>query len=302
MDEVSGMRVSVFGSTGRGGSHALVRTCRRPDTRRRSVRSLRAVDEIASVNGTIGRADEMTLPVTDEGLLRGDGVFEVARLYGGRPFAWDEHVARLACSAANLRLEFDLVAARIEVDALLARAGAVDGVIRLLITRGGRRVVVLGPLPDRAPTVTLGTVEYAPSRVLDAVKSLSYAANMLASRLAREAGADEALLVTPEGQVLEASTSSFFYVLDGRLHTPPLEDHILDSITRRRVLALSRATERSLDRHELAGLEEAFLTSTTREVQPVAAIDGRPLPAVAGQQTAAAAEALRRHIGASTTG
>ncbi|WP_143517371.1 aminotransferase class IV [Pseudonocardia sp. MH-G8] len=258
------------------------------------------MDDLASVNGIIGRADEMTIPITDEGLLRGDGVFEVARLYAGRPFAWDEHLTRLVRSAANVRLEFDLDAARAEVDALLAKAGAVDGTVRLLITRGGRRVAVLAPLPEQRASVTLGTVEYAPTRVLDAVKSLSYAANMLASRLAREAGADEALLVTPDWHVLEAPTSAFFYVLGGRLHTPPLEDHILDSITRRHVLTLSRVAERSLDRAELPRLEEAFLASTTREVQPVAAIDGRALPAAPGPLTAAAAEALRRYIDART--
>ena len=257
------------------------------------------MDELASVNGTIGRAEEMTIPVTDEGLLRGDGVFEVARLYAGRPFAWDEHVERLQRSAANVRLEFDLDAARAEVDSLLAQVGAVDGTLRLLITRGGRRVAVVGPLPDRVPATTLGTIRYAPTRVLDAVKSLSYAANMLASRLAREAGADEALLVTPHGRVLEAPTSAFFYVLDGRLHTPPLADHILDSITRRHVLELTGATARVLHCDQLGELEEAFLASTTREVQPVSAIDGRPFPSVPGPRTAAAAEALRRYIDAS---
>ena len=252
------------------------------------------MDELASVNGTIGPADEMTIPVTDEGLLRGDGVFEVARLYAGRLFAWDEHVARLVRSAANVRLEFDPDAAQAEVAVLLDRAGAVDGTVRLVITRGGRRIAVLAPLPDRPPTVTLGTVEYAPTRVLDAVKSLSYAANMLATRLAHDAGADEALLVTPDGRVLEAPTSAFFYVRGGRLHTPPLADHVLDSITRRHVLALTGAGERSLERDELAGLDEAFLASTTREVQPVVAIDGRSLPA--GPVTAAAAEAFTRYV------
>lgn len=252
------------------------------------------MDVLASVDGSIGPADRMTIPITDEGLLRGDGVFEVARLYGGRPFAWDEHVARLVRSAQNLRLEFDLDAALAEVDALLTRAGAVDGTVRLLITRQGRRVVVLAPLPARSATITLATVEYAPSRVLDAVKSLSYAANMMATRLAGEAGADEALLVTPDGRVLEAPTSAFFYVLGGELHTPPLADHVLDSITRRHVLELSGGTERSIDRDELAGVDEAFLASTTREVQAVASIDGHALPA--GPVTAAAAAAFRRFV------
>jgi branched-chain amino acid aminotransferase len=254
---------------------------------------------LASLDGAIGPVAETRIPVTDEGLLRGDGVFEVARLYSGRPFAWDEHLARLVRSAANVRLEFDLDAAKADVDALLARAGAVDGTIRLLITRGGRRVAVLSPLPDRLPAARLATIVFAPTRVLDAVKSLSYAANMLASRLAREADADEALLVTPHGRVLEAPTSAFFFVLDGRLHTPPLTEHILDSITRRHVIELTDATERVLHREQLAEVEEAFLASTTREVQPVSEIDGRPVPSVPGPQTAAAAEALRRYIDAS---
>jgi branched-chain amino acid aminotransferase len=121
---------------------------------------------------------------------------------------------------------------------------------------------------------------------------------MLAGRLASEAGADEALLVTPHGRVLEAPTSAFFYVLDGRLHTPPLADHILDSITRRHVLELTGATARVLHRDQLAELEEAFLASTTREVQPVAAIDGRALPRAPGPHTVTAAEWLRQRIDA----
>src|SRR5947209_8977209 len=95
-------------------------------------------------------------------------------------------------------------------------------------------------VPDR---VRLGTVTYAPTRVLDGVKSLSYAANMLAGRLARERGFDEALLVTPHGRVLEAPTSSIFWVEDGAVLTPPLDDHILASITRRIVIEVTGARE-----------------------------------------------------------
>ncbi len=254
------------------------------------------MDELASVNGTVGPADEMTIPVTDEGLLRGDGVFEVAKLYGGRPFAWDEHVARLVRSAANLRLEFDLDAALAEVDALLARAGAVDGVIRLVITRGGRRIAILSPLPDRGLTVTLVTVAYAPTRVLDGAKTLSYAANMLASRLAREAGADEALLVTPHGRVLEGPTWSFFWVRDGALRTPPLEERILASITRMRVIEECGAAEAVCTFDDLRSAEEAFISSTVREVVAIAAVDDIALPAAPGPVTREAHERLARRI------
>jgi branched-chain amino acid aminotransferase len=136
--------------------------------------------------------------------------------------------------------------------------------------------------------------------VLDGLKTLSYAANMLATRLAKERGFDEALLVTPHGRVLEAPTSSFFFVVSGRLHTPPLDDHVLDSITRRHVVELTGATERVATTEDVASFEEAFLASTTREVQGVSAIDGRALPAAPGELTAAAAAAFRDRVRAAT--
>ena len=182
-------------------------------------------------------AEQATIPVTDEGLLRGDGVFEVSRLYGGRPFALREHLARIERSAANLRLEADLGALRADVDALLARAGAVDGLLRLVITRGGRRLALIEPLAAscRPPSALAHRDIRARRACWTRIKSLSYAANMLSTRLAQERGLDEALLVTPHGRVLEGPTSTFFWVRDGAVRTPPLAEHILDSITRRRV-------------------------------------------------------------------
>jgi branched-chain amino acid aminotransferase len=127
--------------------------------------------------------------------------------------------------------------------------------------------------------VRLASVTYSPTRVLDGVKSLSYGANILAGRLARERGADEALLVTPHGRVLEAPTSSIFWVSDGELFTPPLDEHILASITRALVIETTDAAERACTLEELLAADEAFLASTTREVQPVAAIDDRSFAA-----------------------
>jgi branched-subunit amino acid aminotransferase/4-amino-4-deoxychorismate lyase len=238
------------------------------------------------------------VPVTDEGLLRGDGVFEVVRVYEGRPFALDDHLRRMARSAANLRLELDLGAVRSDVDALLAAAGPVDGCVRVLVTRGGRRIGLVEALKHDGAPIALASVEYVPPRVLDNIKSLSYAGNMLATRLAQEAGADEALLVTPHGRVLEGPTSAFFVSLDGAtLITPPLSDRVLDSITRRALLALcDHAREGVVTRDALRGAHEAFLASTTREVQAVAAIDGAPLPAAPGPLTRSAAEALSAHV------
>jgi branched-chain amino acid aminotransferase len=254
---------------------------------------------LASVDGVVTDPLQAHIPVTDEGLLRGDGVFEVVRVYGGRPFAMDEHVRRMATSAANLRLEIDLGGLQADVDAVLAQAGHVDAVLRMLFTRGGHRIVLLEPpkvLPD---TLALALITYAPTRIMDGIKSLSYGPNMLATRLAKERGCDDALLVTPHGRVLEAPTCSFFYALDdGRLYTPPLSDHILDSITRRHVIAVTGAQERVTAQDDLASVSEAFLASTIREVHPVHRIEERELPAP-GPLSQQAAEGVAERIRAS---
>lgn len=242
-----------------------------------------ATAHLACLDGAVMPAADAVVPATDEGLLRGDGVFEVMRLYGGRPYALEEHLERLARSAENLRLPLDLDAVRADVARLLdAAAGEPDpGMLRIVVTRGGRRLAFTESLPVHAPAIRLATVTYAPVRLLDGIKSLSYAANMLATRLAQEQGADEALLVTPHGRVLEAPTSSLFWVRDGAVLTPPLSDHILESITRAVVVELAGAQERSCTLDELLAADEAFLTSTTRELQPVASVDGRAIGASA---------------------
>ena len=233
---------------------------------------------LASVDGEIMPASTASIPATDEGLLRGDGVFEVLRVYDGKPYAFEEHMKRLERSASNLRLPLDLEAVRADAHRLLAHAGVgpAHELLRILVTRGGRRLLLTEPrsvMPDRA---RLGTITYSPTRVLDGIKSLSYAANMLAGRLARERGFDEALLVTPHGRVLEAPTSSIFWIKDGEVLTPPLSEHILASITRKLIMDVSGAVERPCPLEELLSADEAFLASTVREVQPVASIDDRP--------------------------
>ncbi len=254
--------------------------------------------ELACLDGVIRPADETFVPATDEGLLRGDGAFEVIRVYLGRPFALGEHLDRLERSSDNLRLgAVPRAQLEEEVPRLLeARGGDFDGCLRVVLTRGGRRLLLTEPLPRGPERIRLGFVTYAPTHVLDGVKSLSYAANMLAGRLARERGFDEALLITPHGRVLEAPTATIFWVdSDGVLSTPPLDDHILASITRDRVLQLVQVAERPLSTDEALQAQEAFLASTTREVQSVAAIERREFEEI-GEVTRKVAGALRAQI------
>jgi branched-chain amino acid aminotransferase len=249
--------------------------------------------ELASVDGKVGPTAEATIALKDDGLYRGDGAFEVIRLYAGRPFALDDHVARLQRSAAALRLEFDAMALRAEIDALLEAAGPVEGQLRLIVTRGGRRIAATEEVPEHADTVKVGSVTYQTTIILNGVKSLSYGANMLATRLAKETGADEALLVRPDGIVLEPPTSSMFWVVDGALQTTSLAEGVLASITRDRLLkAVPGIEEGAWTLDQVKGASEAFLASTTREVQAVASIDGVALPAAPGPRTRAAQEAF----------
>jgi len=249
----------------------------------------------ASLDGVVGPAHEVRIPATDEGLLRGDGVFEVVRVYHGRPFALPEHLERLGRSARNLRLEADVGAVRADVAALLEAAAGADCCLRIVLTRGGRRLLLTEPVTAHVERVRLACVTYGPTRVLDGIKSLSYAANMLCTRLAQERGFDEALLVTPHGRILEAPTSSIFWSTGGSLRTPPLADHILDSITRRYVIEATGASEASCTIDDLRACDEAFLASTVREVQSIGAVEDHELPP-AGALTQRATAGLRERI------
>jgi branched-chain amino acid aminotransferase len=251
---------------------------------------------LASVDGTITPVHEATIPVADDGLLRGDGGFEVLRVYGGRPYALEDHFARLARTCAGLRLESDLDALRTEALQLVVRSAEPESLLRLVVTRGGRRIAIVEPLPPQPAAARVITVTYAPSRVLNGLKTLSYAGNMLAGRLAKAQGADEALLVTPHGRVLEGPTWTFFWVRDGRLHTPPLEDGILASITRARLLEECDVTEAPCTLDDVRAAREAFIASTVREVMPIAAVDAIELPEAPGPVSRAAHAAFKQRV------
>jgi branched-chain amino acid aminotransferase len=249
--------------------------------------------ELASVDGSVTETADARIPPGDDGLLRGDGVFEVIRLYGGVPFALGDHLDRMERSAAAIELPVDRAALEREIPPLLERFGEEDGQLRIVVTRGGRRILLTENLPPRGETVSLASVRYSPSVILTGVKSLSYAANMQATRIAQGKGADEAVLVRPDGIVLEAPTSTIFWATaDGILRTPAIDVGVLESITRARIVRELEVEEGSFSLDDALGANEAFLASTTREVQPVSAVDGEELPECPGPRTRDAIEAF----------
>jgi len=246
-----------------------------------------------SLDGEVLEPGRAFLPLPDDGLLRGDGVFEVIRVYGGRPFALDLHLDRMERSAAAIELPLERRLLTADVEGLLAASDRTDCLVRIVQTRSGRRIVTIEPLPTHTPTIALATVTYSPTVILNGVKSLSYAANMQVTRIAKAAGAAEALFIRPDQVVLEAPTSSIFWATpDGRLRTPSLEAGVLDSITRRKIVERLDVEEGEFPLADLLAAPEAFLASTTREVQPVSRIDDRTFPDRPGPSTRAASEAF----------
>jgi branched-chain amino acid aminotransferase len=256
-----------------------------------------AADWPVVLNGDLMLAGEAVIPAGDDGLIRGDGAFDAFPVVDGRPFARAAHLDRLERSCAALDLPCPREQIESDIDLLLTRAGEGYLAIRVLLTRGGHRICRLesrGDVSELTKPVRLLPVTYNPSVLLNGVKSLSYGANMLASRRAISAGYGEALLVRSDGVVLEGPTCSIFWVRDGRLQTPALETGILASITRRVILEAMPAEEGTFSLQHALGADEAFLVSTARLGQPIAAIGEVILPAAPGPETLKAQEAIER--------
>jgi branched-chain amino acid aminotransferase len=249
------------------------------------------------LDGELMRATDAMIPAADDGLIRGDGAFDAFGVLDGRPFAMAAHLDRLQRSCRALALPCPRGAIEADVERLLARPPRGYAVVRVVLTRGGRRICRLETRDD-VDSVTkaarLLPVTYEPSVVLNGVKSLSYGANMLASRRALAEGYDEALLVSRTGTVLEGPTCSIFWVRGGQLRTPSLDTGILASITRRVIVETMGVRDRSFPFDDLLAAEEAFLASTARLAQPIAAIGSVTLPAAPGPQTLLAQQAIER--------
>lgn len=229
---------------------------------------------IALTNGRLGRAHDVTIPASDPGFVRGDGVFDVFRLYGNIPFALDHHLARLSRSAAAIHLSYDTQTLRDECERICGLASP-DRLIRIILTRDGLRLLIEELNPVFPEQFSLLTIPHLVSPLIAGVKSLSYGVNMHAHRLALESGCDTALFVNPDSRrILEAPFMSFAWSEGGQLFTPPLPDGILDGITRRVLLASFRCEERSCTPEDLERADGAAVLGTGFEMRPVSRISG----------------------------
>jgi branched-chain amino acid aminotransferase len=254
---------------------------------------------VGCIDGAIMSAADVRVPATDTGLTRGDGVFEVVRVYGGTPFALEEHLARLARSARAIGLEYSHAALRLECANACERVGSRDCNLRIMVTRGGRRILLEEPITAYPTRARVMLVPHLVTPLLAGVKSLSYAAHCQALRLAKERGCDDALLVhAVTGEVLEGPFASILWVKDQCIFTPPLEAGLLDSITRRVLCEVTDVREATCTDGILSNADEACLVSTTREVQSVGEIVGVRVLGEDQPVVTALAQAYRRYVDA----
>ena len=256
------------------------------------------MSDVLYINGRYSTTDERVLGVEDRGFQFGDAVYEVFKFIGKRPIFLAEHHRRMERGLHEIDIPspWDLTRFAAVVRELLDRTAFADGIVYVQVTRGEAARAHFYPegmtptavaysrsfaFPDAAAkergiaVITTPDLRWRQCQV----KSVNLLPNALAKKKAQRAGAIEAVFVG-DGIVREGASSSFFVVRDGHVITHPLDEHILPGVVRDQVIGLAlaakiRVDERPLRDDELFDLEEAFITSTTMGVMPVAEIDGR---------------------------
>lgn len=258
------------------------------------------------INGDLFPDNEAKISVFDHGLVVGDGVFETVKVTNGAPFALSRHLVRLGRSAAGLGMP--------EPDLNQIRAGALAVIdasprvplarMRITVTAG---IAPLGSERGNSPCTAIIALaeQQAPAESVDVVvapwprneegalaglKTTSYADNVRALAYAAERGGSEAIFANVAGNLCEGTGTNVFVAMGGRLITPPLSSGCLAGVTRALVIEWTGAAEDDVPMDDLSNADEAFLTGTTRDVQPIRHVNGRKLAAVPGPITRKAAE------------
>jgi branched-chain amino acid aminotransferase len=262
------------------------------------------------VNGSLYAPEQARISVFDHGILVGDGVFETVKAVRGEAFALTRHLDRLATSAIGLGLPApDLDAFRQGTLDVLAAAPPWElGRIRITYTsgpgplgsdRGDQGTTSVVAASEQAPFPATGDVTVVPwprneRGALNGLKTISYGDNAKALAYAHERGGGEAIFGNLAGNLCEGTGSNIFLVRGGRLITPPLSSGALAGITRALVLEWYGGVEEDVPLEAIYEADEAFLTSTTRDVQPIRAVDGTVLPTAPGPVTKEAMDAFAK--------
>ncbi len=243
------------------------------------------------VDGEFVEDSMAAIPLTDMAVLRGYAVFDFLRTYNGRPFFLDEHIERLQNSASLLFIQCPWSRAIIKdvVHETLRKNGFKESNIRLLITGGDssdsitplekpRLIIMVTPVTAHPKTWYSDGVKIITSdvtRYIPGAKSTNYIKAIVALKRASLGGAIESIYVNEDNQLLEGTTSNIFFVFDDQVVTP--KEGILPGITRKAVVELAgeklELSKRSITRTEMMRCDEAFLTSSTKEIVPVVQID-----------------------------
>jgi len=258
------------------------------------------------MDGRMMAADDATVSVFDHGLTVGDGVFETLKALDGRPFAIRRHLERLRRSAEGLglRLPYEDADLRSAIADVVASHALPAARVRVTVTGGpaplgsergdGPATVVIaaGPLRAAEPTTAACVVPWPRNErgAMAGIKTTSYAENVRALSHARARGCTEAIFATTTDRLSEGTGSNVFVMVDDRLVTPPLSSGCLAGVTRELVLEVTDAIEADVPMVAFMAAAEVFLTSTSRDVQPVTRLDDRPL--AVGEHTRQAAAAL----------
>jgi branched-chain amino acid aminotransferase len=246
------------------------------------------------LNGHFVQESEAKISVLDLGLLRGFGVFDYLRTYHGKPFHLKEHLERLSYSARQIGLHLPYALSEVEgiILQLLEKNGYPESSIKIVLTGGVSAdqllpeqkssliilVYPLKPFPESCYTQGIKVTTTMLARSIPASKTLQYTPAIIALQQAKAAGAQEALYLNAKGEILEATTSNFFAFKDGALYTP-YSDEVLLGITREVVLKAAQGhfplKIAPIPYAEVGAFEEAFITSSNKEIMPVVQIDGQ---------------------------
>jgi branched-chain amino acid aminotransferase len=264
------------------------------------------------VNGSLVDADAPVLRADDHGITVGDGVFETLKVLAGQPFAMSRHLRRLTASAAGLGIDVDLDVVRGAIEQVLAADPPDRGRLRITVTGGPSPygsdrgaatptlMVATSPMSQWPAVADVAVVPWTRNEraATAGLKTTSYADNVVALRFAHEHDAAEAIFANSVGELCEGTGSNIFVGIGGELITPPASSGCLLGITRELVIEwLGDVVERSLPIGSLDQVEEAFLASSTRDVQAIRAVDGRVLPAAPGPLTQRAIEVFAQRSG-----